>query len=215
MAQAERAHAGRVLHARLPDLDIVALRPLCAAYPLLQVLAKGRLTGRLGCVRILALQMVEGWRPLSDCPRPFPPQVVRAALDALDAVHTAGEGFVHGNIALENMLLVGGEAELVAGRGGGGSGSGSSGPMSGQSAAQVVEAGMEEGAARVAPQVPAAAQTTVTDTAEASAAPCGGGGSSALRCVLLDFAGSWLDGTEEEQEEERAELRRLLGAPAH
>ncbi len=168
----------------------------------MQVLAQGRLTDELAGVRCLVMEMVEGGRRLSDCPWPFPPQVVKAALGALEAAQHAADGFVHGDIRLENLLLVGGEAELAAG-GGGGSGA----PTSGQGAAREVEAeaGAEGGAAGAS-----AAQTAAGGTRD-GAATCSSGGGGALRCVLLDFGGSWLDGTEEEQAEEREELKRLLG----
>ncbi len=164
------------------------------------MLAQGRLTDELAGVRCLVMEMVEGGRPLSDCPWPFSRQVVDAALGALEAVH-ATEGCVHGDIRLENLLLVGGEAELAAG-----GGSGSRGPMSGQGAAREVEAeaGAEGGAAGAS-----AAQTAAGGTRD-GAATCSSGGGSALRCVLLDFGGSWLGGTEQEQAEEREELRQLL-----
>lgn len=166
-----------------------------------QVLAQGRLTDELAAVRCLVLEMVAGGRRLSDCPWPLSRQAVRAALEALDAVHAIG-GCVHGDIRLENLLLVGGEAELAADSGGSGSG----GPASGQQgAAREAEEGAEGGAAG------ASAAQTVAGGTRGTAAPCSSGGGGVLRCVLLDFGGSWLGGTAEEQAAERAKLRRQLG----
>ncbi|KXZ49580.1 hypothetical protein GPECTOR_20g436 [Gonium pectorale] len=68
-----------------------------------QVLLMGKMRDGL---RYLALRPVGGGRPLSWVGRPFQPAVVRAALRALEAAQHACGGFVHGDISLDNILLV-------------------------------------------------------------------------------------------------------------
>lgn len=110
-----------------------------------EVLDYGRM--RFG-LRYIALRPVEGGQPLSSCEWPFPRAVAKAAVKALQTAHATCEGFVHGDVRLENMLL------------------------------------LRQGAAA-------------------------GGGTP--RCVLLDFEWSRTDGDKEQQEQEQAQLERLLG----
>ncbi|KAG2435578.1 hypothetical protein HYH02_011871 [Chlamydomonas schloesseri] len=90
-------------------------------------------------------------------------------------------GFLHGDVRLANILLVGG----CGGSGGGGSGGGGGG----------------EDEAEAVQQAPEGASVAHKAQAEAQ-----------VRCVLLDFGSSRLDGSAEEQAAELAKLRRLLGA---
>ncbi|KAG2423349.1 hypothetical protein HXX76_015397 [Chlamydomonas incerta] len=128
--------------------------------------------------------------------------------------------FLHGDIRLENFMLEGGggemeeaaemeaEAEMdeTAVRGGEGMGGSSSSGSGGGAAAG--PAGAAAAAAAASPP-PLSQQAAEAPAAAAAAAPAAATG--AARCVLLDFGGSRLDGTAEEQAEELAELRWLLG----
>ncbi|KAG2452471.1 hypothetical protein HYH02_002711 [Chlamydomonas schloesseri] len=144
-----------------------------------KVMVTGRLSGDLRALRCLVMEPVEGRaRPLSDCGyrRPFPEHVQAAAQQALSRAHAEGfqadrGGFLHGDVRLANILLVGG--------GGGG----------GEDEAEAVQQAQE--GASVAHKAQAEEQ---------------------VRCVLLDFGSSRLDGSAAEQAAELAKLRRLLGA---
>ncbi|KAG2428408.1 hypothetical protein HXX76_011528 [Chlamydomonas incerta] len=153
-----------------------------------RVLASGRLTGNLPRLRCLVMEPVAGGQRLSDYPEwPFPGAVVDAALRALRRAHKVA-GFLHGDIRLQNILLV-----TAAAGGDGGSG--------GAAKKQCREGG--SGGLAV----------TGTSGGASSSGVAGGGVSGAgLRCVLLDFGGSRLDGTAAQQAAEKAELRWLLGA---
>ncbi|PNG99895.1 hypothetical protein TSOC_014315 [Tetrabaena socialis] len=124
------------------------------------VLAHGKLPYGL---RYIALRPIEGGEPLSGCLQPFPRAVAVAALRALQEVQAACPGFVHGDVRLENLLLV-----RAPGRGGAAEGEGEPDAL----------------------------------------------GGAALRCVLLDFARSRMDGSEQQQQRELAQLRQLLGNAA-
>ncbi|KXZ51972.1 hypothetical protein GPECTOR_11g94 [Gonium pectorale] len=66
-------------------------------------------------LRYIALRPMEGSQRLSDCVRPFSRAVAVAALRALQDVQAACPGFVHGDLELENMLLVPGAAGTSGG----------------------------------------------------------------------------------------------------
>ncbi|KAG2426010.1 hypothetical protein HXX76_013381 [Chlamydomonas incerta] len=149
-----------------------------------RVLASGRLAGDLPRLRCLVMEPVAGGQRLSDYPgRPFPGTVVDAALDALRQAHDVA-GFLHGDIRLQNILLVTAAAGDDDGGGGAGTGPGREGGSGGP------------------------AVTGGGGTSGGASSSTGAG----LRCVLLDFGGSRLDGTAAQQAAEMAELRRLLSA---
>ncbi|PNH06126.1 hypothetical protein TSOC_007545 [Tetrabaena socialis] len=56
-------------------------------------------------VYYIAVSRLPG-QPLSEVAQPFPPGVVKAAEDALRQLHAACPGFLHGDIRLENMILL-------------------------------------------------------------------------------------------------------------
>ncbi|PNH01453.1 hypothetical protein TSOC_012662 [Tetrabaena socialis] len=56
-------------------------------------------------VYYIAVSRLPG-QPLSEVARPFPPGVVKAAEDALRQLHAACPGFLHGDIRLQNMILL-------------------------------------------------------------------------------------------------------------
>ncbi|KXZ53162.1 hypothetical protein GPECTOR_7g1054 [Gonium pectorale] len=76
-----------------------------AAVP--KVLAHGQLPFGL---RYIALERVQSGQRLRDCKRPFPRAVAKAALQVLRKAQAACPGFVHGDLQLDNILLVPGVA---------------------------------------------------------------------------------------------------------
>eukprot|EP00198_Chlamydomonas_reinhardtii_P009835 XP_001699172.1 predicted protein [Chlamydomonas reinhardtii] len=152
-----------------------------------RVLASGRLAGNLSRLRCLVMEPVAGGQRLSDYPeRPFPGAVVEAALNALRQAHSVA-GFLHGDIRLENMLLV----TAAAGDGGSSGGAGKKRGREGGSGGPAIAGG--------------------GGTSGGASSSSSGVAGAGQRCVLLDFGGSRLDGTAAKQAAELAELRWLLG----
>ncbi len=151
-----------------------------------KVLAHGRMKGGLASLRYLAMRPVRGGVPLSDHPRPFPDEVARAAVRALAVVHRGVPGLLHGDVRLENVLLVSGMEARPVGGAASSAGQPAGGPAaSGEAAGDVAPSRDDDGA--------------------------GGTVGSRCRCVVIDFGGSRFGGTGRQQKEERSALRRLLG----
>ena len=141
-------------------------------------------------VRFLALRRVAGAQPLSSLQRPLPAAVKGAALQALAVVQAACPGFVHGDVRLENVVVL----EAAA-----------SGGLRGE---QQLPAGL----AGPSTSQPAGASAGARDEARGGVAAGAASSGSLLlpRCVLLDFGRSRLDGDAAQQRLEREELRQLL-----
>ena len=178
-----------------------------------RLLHSGEMRVPLG-YRFLVLQYIEGAVPLSEMPQPLPEEVCTAARRALCAAHAACPGLLHGDLRLENILLL---PPVVAGGGGGGGGGGGSCNGGGDAA--------EAAGGGVAATADSAVRGTV-GSVTGNAASDGGGGpgtgdaaatgavAAERHCMVIDWARSHFNGTQEEQAQEQEELRRvLLGLP--